>query len=182
MISRRLRRRWLAFTLVEMLVVIGIIAIMGSFLFPAVSSMIRRAQSAKCAANLQSIGIAVMHAASDNNNTYPEIDQAALPIYPPNSGATNLVGALAPYGIVTNTVQCPTDLQQNPSSFTQYGSSYEWSPIYDDSVTTSALVTINGIISIPLNSPKVRLCTDFLPIHGHNKVNALYGDGHVVTR
>ncbi len=175
------RHRLIAFTLVEMLVVMAIIALLSTLLIPAGQTMILKARGLKCAANLRSIGIAVSQAAADNNNEYPEIDQAAAPVYPPNSGATNLVGALAAYGITTDTIKCPVDLGSSPSSFAQYGSSYQWNPLFDDDTTTTPILYLNANVKIPMNNTRVRLCTDFLPIH-KGKMNALYGDGHVSAR
>ena len=175
------RHRILAFTLVELLVVLAIIAFTSTLLFPAAQTMILKARSLQCAANLRSIGVAVSQAASDNNNEYPEIDQAAAPVYPAGSGATNLIGALGRYGINTNTIECPIDMGSSPCSFKMYGSSYEWNPIFDDDTTTTPILYLNANVKIPVNSTRVRLCTDFLPIH-RGKMNALYGDGHVSAR
>lgn len=175
------RRRLIAFTLVELLVVIAIIALSSTLIMPAAESMILRSRSLQCAANLHTIGVAVMQAASDNNGQYPEIDQASSPVYPPNSGALNLIGALGPYGVTTNTVQCPVDMVSKPSSFQQYGSSYEWNPVFDDETTTTPILYLNANVKIPVNSTRVRLCTDFLPLH-RGRMNALYGDGHVTAR
>ncbi len=171
------RRRTIAVTLVELIVVIAIIALLSTIVLPVGQNAILKARSLQCVANLQSIGIAAAHAASDNNNQYPEIDQAASPIYPSGSGATNLVGALAPYGITTNSIQCPIDMASQPSSFKTYGSSYEWNPVFDDESTVNPTLYF-GTQPIPVNSTHVRLCADFLPIH-KGRVNAVYGDGHV---
>jgi prepilin-type N-terminal cleavage/methylation domain-containing protein len=62
-ISSRSRK---AFTLVELLVVIGIIALLISILLPALSKARRTAQSAKCLANLHSLGGAMMIYAAEN--------------------------------------------------------------------------------------------------------------------
>jgi general secretion pathway protein G len=178
----RFSRRIIAFTLVELLVTIAIIGLLGSLTVPAINSAIQSAKSATCAGNLRQIGIAVSTAATDNNNTYPEIDQAAEPVYPPGSGAQGLVMTLASYGITTNSVKCPVDISMGKnSSFTKYGSSYEWNPTFDNEVTTSPIIYVNSTFKIPLNSGRVRLCTDFQPIH-HGRMNALYGDGHVKAR
>jgi prepilin-type N-terminal cleavage/methylation domain-containing protein/prepilin-type processing-associated H-X9-DG protein len=183
---RKIQKRETAFTLVELLVVLAIIALLVGLSMPAFSAMIRRAQSTKCAGNLRSIGTAVSLAATDNNGQYPAINQNAggssgVEVYPPGSGATNLIGALGSYGITTDSIKCPTDMNNATCSFTLYGSSYEWNPVFDDESTVTTILYLNANVKIPINSSRVRLCTDFLPIH-RNKMNAVYGDGHVISR
>jgi prepilin-type processing-associated H-X9-DG protein/prepilin-type N-terminal cleavage/methylation domain-containing protein len=175
------KRRIIAFTLLELLVVLAIIALLTTLVLPNAQSMIQRGLSLKCAGNLRVIGVALSQAVTDNNGQYPEIDQAAAPVYPPGSGATNLIGALGPYGVVTNTIQCPVDMRTTPSSFKQYGSSYEWNPLFDDDTTTTPILYLAPGVKIPVNSARVRLVTDFLPLH-RGKMNALFGDGHVSAR
>ncbi len=173
-------RRLDSFTLIELLVVLAIIALMGVLLSPALNSAILKARSIACAGNLRQIGIAAMQAATDNNNKYPEINQAAAPIYT-DASATNMIGALGPYGITTNTLKCPVDMALgNASSFNTYGSSYEWDPVYDDEPVNETVVYITPTVAIPVNSSRVRLALDFNPIH-HNRPNVVFGDGHVAA-
>jgi prepilin-type N-terminal cleavage/methylation domain-containing protein/prepilin-type processing-associated H-X9-DG protein len=63
------RRR--AFTLVELLVVIGIIALLIAILMPALSAAKRQANTVKCAANLKSIGQTFLIYANDNKGNIP---------------------------------------------------------------------------------------------------------------
>jgi len=171
------RRRVIAFTLVELIVVIAIIGLLAGLAIPGLQSAMTRAKSIQCAANLRSIGMAAAQAAIDNNNAYPKIDQAAIPIYSPPG--PNLVTALGPYGITTNTVQCPVDMSAGAAgSFAKYGSSYEWDPVFDDEPVNASVVYITPTVTVPVSATRVRLAMDFNGVH-RGRPNVVYGDGHV---
>ena len=89
---RRPRKSRGAFTLVELLVVIGIIALLIAILFPVLSRMKERARRTQCAANLRQIGAGIFAYGADNGgklfwhrrstlyarwvHLYPEMTQA----------------------------------------------------------------------------------------------------------
>ena len=60
------------FTLVELLVVIGIIAILIAVTLPIYGSVIAHAKIARCSTNLRAIGVAMLAFAGDNNDNFPE--------------------------------------------------------------------------------------------------------------
>jgi prepilin-type N-terminal cleavage/methylation domain-containing protein/prepilin-type processing-associated H-X9-DG protein len=69
--NRRTTRSTGAFTLIELLVVMAIIAIVASFLLPALVSAKHASHKAACLSNLRQIGMAIHAYASDFNDNIP---------------------------------------------------------------------------------------------------------------
>lgn len=88
-----------AFTLVEMLVVVAIIAILAAIAFPAYSSFLRRATTAKCISNLKQLGVAINMYAADNNGRLPGPGASGIGprLTPSTSGSVNMLNRIYPY-------------------------------------------------------------------------------------
>src|SRR5215204_2784828 len=79
------------FTVVELLVVIGIVALLISVMLPALCRSREGGNRVKCASNLRQIGLAIQMYANDNKGNFPRthFDGAANPTIIANTTAWN---------------------------------------------------------------------------------------------
>lgn len=165
------------FSLIELLVVISIIAVLGSLLFPVVGELRTRADSIACTANLRQIGATVLLAAGDRDNRLPYIETDIQdPIYPPELEAKGLLETLRPYGLSEKNVQCPADLKTS-NYFAQKQTSYEWRPMIDGEVLSNPQI-YTRFGALPAAPSRIRLAMDYERLH-NQRMNLLYADGHV---
>jgi general secretion pathway protein G len=194
-----MRRRTTGFTLVELLVVIGILAVLAAILFPVFSRAREKGRSAACASNLKQLGMALAMYASDYDGYYPwGVDPADYycPViwdgFPqwqaliPTMYWLHLV--VEPYVKNRQIWECASDggydvledtdlpLAAHPSSYAAFGTSYMW----------RTELTFSRAMPELLPDP---VATNVL-FDGHGKWhggsgynarrwNMLFGDGHV---
>lgn len=94
-------RRIRGFTLVEMLVVLGIIVLLVGVLLPTLTTARRAAANAKCLNNLRQIGMAMSQYTQANEDTLPMATASNIwddPISPSGAKARGLVRAIRPVG------------------------------------------------------------------------------------
>jgi prepilin-type N-terminal cleavage/methylation domain-containing protein/prepilin-type processing-associated H-X9-DG protein len=166
----------LAFTLIELMVVIAVIGILAGILLPVLSKGKEAAKAAACLSNLHQIGIALQIYAQDNKNKLPVMRDVSLDT---NSVPTNSLPAintvLAPQLGNTNVLRCPSD---DGNFFERTGSSYAWNSLLNGEDADHLVVL--GIKFNPHEIPVVFDKEDFHKARGASKaVNYLYADGHI---
>lgn len=172
---RRVARERVAFTLVELLAVIGIIGLLAGLLFPSFKVVRGKAKDLSCVNNLRQMGIAARAYADENNGKLPSIEP--LPSQPtdPSNPLPTMPTALAPQVNRSRDVfRCPED----PFRFYAEGTSYEWNGIVNGKNIEGLQM---GFVTVP--PALMILCYDFDNVHGGRSGgfarNFLYADGHI---
>ncbi len=179
--ARLARRR--AFTLVELLVVIGIIGVLIGLLLPALSAARERARRTACGSNLHQIGLSLDLYADANHGRLPNANPAGE-----TSGTDEnliLVDFNAQYTRSPNVFRCPSSRLDPPTAIdtSDVGEensarmSYDFYSLYWDSDDGPKLTRI-GLAPLvwDLNGgdPQQSLEQN----HGTKGGNVLYADGH----
>lgn len=66
-----MQKKYKAFTLIELLIVIAIITVIAALLFPVFASIRERGRRTQCLSNERQVGMAMMQYANDNDETFP---------------------------------------------------------------------------------------------------------------
>jgi prepilin-type N-terminal cleavage/methylation domain-containing protein/prepilin-type processing-associated H-X9-DG protein len=134
---RRPRRRS-GFTLVELLVVIGIIAVLISLLLPALSGTRKRANALKCMSTLRQIGLAFQFYEREYNGKWPIVYHHAgnsPPLLgPPGSPDKHWPDFLAKYMTSAKFIDSTDDMEKIRSEYAKFACP-EWVKARDFDVT-----------------------------------------------
>lgn len=105
-----------AFTLIELLMVIAIIAILAAILMPVLQQAKQRAWTGQCLSNLHQIGMGMKMFADENGEMYPE---SGADIYwnatDPGTGKQSWMQQIYQYTMNTNLYNCPGNVQLPPA-------------------------------------------------------------------
>lgn len=98
-----------AFTLIEILVVIAIIAILAAILFPAFARARENARRTSCASNLKQIGLGLLQYVGDYDDMMPGSAYGGVAAKSNNSSAYKWMDAIFPYVKSTQLFVCSSD-------------------------------------------------------------------------
>jgi type II secretory pathway pseudopilin PulG len=156
-----------SFTVLEVLVVIVIIGILATLLFPAFSMMKSRAQRVQCTANLRNLHIAA-NLYVQQNGSWPQIamsdSDSAEQDY-----ANAWIAALAPFGPTQKTWICPTiqELLGNPDLSDPQNVRIDYiATTFDDKAMT------------PFQWPRQPWFAEIGDVHGHGNL-IVFADGSI---
>src|SRR5436190_1671369 len=179
------RSRGRAFTLIELLMVIAIIAILAALLLPVISKGKMRARQAQCASNLKQIGLAFHQFAHEHDSRFP------MQVRTNEGGTLELVPlgipalyrhfqALSNDLLDVSMLVCPSDRRTAASSFERLSNtnvSYSLCVIrtYDD--TGGTLSSDWNIADLNFTGGTTRIIWS-QDVH-QGRGNVLFADGHV---
>lgn len=159
-----------AFTLIELLMVVGIVAILAALIFPIYKTMLERGHAARCSSNLRQLYFATMNYAQTHNNQLPystsfESQDQLTKLWSMTAGwvtwfayPVNYISATPPPLNTTTGVKC--DFVRGPRGLTciMYGTligAYT-------GLTTNEMMNKRTIYMCPTFSQKVTLATNYV--------------------
>lgn len=181
-VSRRESRRR-GFTLVELLVVIGIIAVLIGILLPSLSRAREQANRTKCLSNLRSLGQGMYMYANDFRDRLPNGNFPGSA--DPNAGDQVLV-PLADQYVTPGVFHCPSDRDPAPKQIdndyinvvNSARTSYDFFSVYWMPEDGPILTRMRGQAPLAWDLDGGVKTSTPLQNHGTDGGNVLFADGH----
>lgn len=161
------RRRFGAFTLLELLIVVVIIGILGTLLMPVYAGMRARAQRVQCVANLHNLYLAA-DLFLQRNGSWPQITPSTSETGTQDF-ANAWIDALAPFGPTRQTWICPAvqEILRNPDYLQPQDARLDYYPMSFDDKPTS-----------PHQWPRQPWFVETANVHGNGNL-IIFTDGSV---
>lgn len=163
--SPRSRTSLQAFSLVDLIVVVGILAILAAMLLPSLAKAKRKAQRIQCVNNLKQIGLGFRIFAVDNQDLFPmalATNQGGTKEFVPTSPASVHFQVLSNELTIPKVLVCPADTRMAAPDFRSLRNaslSYfvsldaeETRPqmlLAGDRNVTNGLAPVNGVLLLP---------------------------------
>ncbi len=168
---RHPRRRAAAFTMIEVLVTLGIIVVLVTLAIPVTDRVRHRAQASECMSHLRSLGTALQTYLGDHNNVMPTLLNARPDKEAEGDAIDNTLNEYVEGG--TDVFRCPSD---HKHFYEKTGTSYSWNNLLNGQ--PAAGLSMMGFIR---DDNRIPVMGDKEGFHKYRdvKVNILYADGHV---
>lgn len=162
------RNRLHGFTLLELLAVIGVIAVLAALVFPAVQRVIASGHATTCVANLRQIGAGLNTYLSEHGMTMPVLRGARASL---DDDVPVIDNTLNQYVRDSRVFACPADPKYAKST----GTSYYWNV----ALNNQALADLN-FMKLAQDLSRIPIVADKEGFHPYleTKLNILYADGH----
>jgi type II secretory pathway pseudopilin PulG len=167
MVNKHRPQKVAAFTVLELLIVLGIIAVLTAIALPVLNSVRRRAQRVQCMVNLRNLHVAAALYVQDNDQ-WPQIVSSSEDeddtIY-----SQEWIAALAPYHVEKKSWICPTiqNLQGNPDYMSVGNERVDYFAMpFDDKPMT------------PYQWPRQPWFVESGDVHGHGQL-IIFTDGSI---
>lgn len=158
------------FTLVEILVVIGVLAVLMGLILPVLARARAEGRRTACKSNLGQIAKAAQMYAGEHNSIYPKM--ATKPSVTPTE--PRLCDVFATYAPDPRVFRCPAD---HLALYEMEGSSYEWNFVLNGRTQDSVVEELMG----PSKTPMLYDYENFHPVTdgGYGGKNVAFCDGSV---
>lgn len=163
-----------AFTLIEMLVVMLVLALLFGLSFSAFHRVTERARAAACVSNLRQLGVGLNLYLGEHDMMMPSLVSARANLAEESPAIDNTLDRYVPAKAAFG---CPSD----DIWFELTGTSFHWNSALNGQPAASlnflGVVVDRGHIPVLADKGKRR---DGSPVHPYleNKINILYADGH----
>jgi prepilin-type N-terminal cleavage/methylation domain-containing protein len=172
-----------AFTIVELLVVIGIITILAGVLLPVLSKVRGQSNRVACRAHLRDLGASMAMYFTDSKGRLPAVNTMPS-VKPAVNNDPSIVELLKPYiKSATGVFRCPSDQITKATAggfetyFEREGSSYQYNPF----LVVHAGKKTQDTLAYSMGHPELLTILDeYEPFHGKagtvGSMNHLFGD------